>query len=547
MPVVQNCSMGCKLETQMLRRTKRKLIESMNSRFPHHFTNLMHNGLHRLRLTASKYFPRLFRRPFPREMLGDITQGDSKRNAENSPPEDEFIELCSVWAIEFYTPAHMDDLLNNLERLDWPDDESRDPVSWLRQRGVSQFGQAWKPLGLIFPRDARGPSLNSPIRADLPPNVQFAYGDILWFTPSLIAIALEFTFDEKYSRIYDDALRQYKSSFLTATSRGYRIHDPRSQRTSHIEKIRQDTTRHVTDWFSSNLPGLCSAGLLDGEMPTCEFVTLRAANPFPTREEDNSGIVWYLWHLGLSNFHGSWESASMPALRFYPSFDRRYGVKFHSILSINEGSWLSHDGGDDDRNDKWSRIYEMHLRMAGILGLWSVSVLLKGYAEHFRKLRNSRFLRSVRNNSAVNALQSISESVSFSVDIAAVTAELASYEGLKRPLWFEIESFVPRPDESEHLRESDLESLIQRQIIEDANWLRSIDNVVRDHLTQYGTMLGMVEDIHLQNKVTRLTYAMLALTIVLSILTFITVLEKLPWVHSMWKAVAEFFQGLWFS
>ena len=41
-----------------------------------------------------------------------------------------------------------------------------------------------------------------------------------------------------------------------------------------------------------------------------------------------------------------------------------------------------------------------------------------------------------------------------------------------------------------------------------------MDNAVRDHLTQYGTILGIVENIRLQKKITLLTLAMLALTVV---------------------------------
>ena len=229
----------------------------------------------------------------------------------------------------------------------------------------------------------------------------------------------------------------------------------------------------------------------------------------------------------------------MPGLRFYPSSSDRNAGTYHSILSINEASWAEQDPPDENETSRRSRIYNMHRRVSGTLGTWAVRVLLQGYAQHFRKLRNSEFLRSTQHKSTVEALRSIGESVSYSVDIAAVTDELASLVRTNRPLVFEVESFVPRSDTPDYSWKGSLEQLIHRQVGERANWLRSMDNAVRDHLTQYGTILGIVEDIRLQKKVTRLTYTLVALTIVLAILTFITASGHFPWVRTIWNSLSD--------
>ena len=261
------------------------------------FFDLAQDAFYQLRLAASKCFPRYARRPYPRRRLQDIRQSDPKLNAWHTPPANEYIDLYSVWAIEFYTPAHMDELLARLEHLHWTEYDSRNPVSWLKNREVSQFSQAWMPLGPVIPRDVPDPYIMRSLKADLPPNVPYAYGDMYCFTPSLVAIAFEFSFDGRYSRIFDDALRQERESYVTAIPSGYRIHDPGNQRASYIREIRRDTTRLITGWFSKNIPGLCSAGLLEGDFPTCEFVTLRNAQPFPTREEYGGDLQWYLHDL----------------------------------------------------------------------------------------------------------------------------------------------------------------------------------------------------------------------------------------------------------
>ena len=514
----------------------------MKHRLAANFFNLVQDALYQFRCAASVCFPRFISRPYPKGLLRDIRQSDPKLNAEHTPPADEHIDLYSVWAIEFYTPAHMDELLSRLEQLGWTQDESQNPVSWLKHRDTSQFSQAWMPLRPVIPPDVADPNVTGSLRADLPPNVPYAYVDMYCFTPSLVAIAIEFAFDEEYSSIFDDALRQERHSFVTAIPRGYRIHDPGTQRTFQVKTIRRATTRLITDWFSSNLPGLCSAGLLEGDFPTCEFVTSRKVKPFPTKRENDGTLIWYLRHLGLSHSYDSWESADMPDLRFQPSWTHRNNANYHSILSIHEGSWIKQDCPEGSRRDRESRLYRMHRKVAGMLGVWAIGVLLQGYGQHFSKLRNSEFLRETRSKSVIEALQRIGESVSYSLDIAAVTAELASLVRTKRPLGLEVESFVPRSDAPDYWWKGSLEQLIHKQVGENASWLRSMDTAVRDHLTQYGTILGIVEDIRLQKKVTFLTYAMLFLTIVLAILTFITVSDHFPWVRTMWNSLCDLLQ-----
>ena len=511
----------------------------MNHRCATNFLNVAQNALFQIRVGASRCFPRFIRRPYPTSRLQDIRQTDAEQNAKHTPPADEYVDLYSVWAIEFYTPAHMDKLLSSFERLGWTEDDTRNPVDCLKHRNASQYSQAWMPLGPVIPRDIPDPYISRSLRADLPPNVRYAYGDVYCFTPSLVAIVFEFAFDEEHSRILDDALRKERESYVTPIPSGYRIHDPGNQRISHIKKIREDSTRLITDWFSGNIPGLCAAGLLEGDFPTCEFVTLRQVRPFPTREEDDGGFQWYLHDLGLSNSHGSWESSNVPALRFYPPSSYRNTANYHSILSMHEASWGQQGLQDGNGSNRESRLYGMHRRVSGMLGIWAIDVLLQGYAQHFRKLRNSEFLRSTQHKSAVEALRRIGESVSYRVDIAAVTGELASLVRINRPLGFEIEPFVPRPDAPDYWWEGRLEQLIHRQIGENAHWLHSMDNAVRDHLTQYGTILGMVEDVSLQKKITRLTYAMLALTVVLAILTLIAAVGQFPWVQNIWTSLGD--------
>ena len=53
-----------------------------------------------------------------KERLNEFhSEFDQKVNEQTSPPKDEFIDLRCVWAVEIYTPSHIDQLINGLTNL----------------------------------------------------------------------------------------------------------------------------------------------------------------------------------------------------------------------------------------------------------------------------------------------------------------------------------------------------------------------------------------------------------------------------------------------
>ena len=480
---------------------------------------LWYDLVYRVKFLGSKSLPWFIKPPFPKERLAGIRSTDPRLNAQSTPPAGEFIDLCSVWATEFYTPAYRDDLLNSLQRLEWTN-ELRDPVNWLKSRGNNQFDHSWMPLGPILPRDAPNPYLVQPLRAELPQGVRSAKADIYCFTPSLIAITLEFVFEDGFNKAFDDALRQDRRSYVTSINRGYRIHDPGNQKANHINQLRREAVGTVTNWMSVNIPGVFSSGLLDGEFPSCEFLTLSKMKPFPQRTEAAPDFPWYLFRLGLLNSFGTWESDSVPGLRLKPHLDSVGGIPtYHSILSIDQDSWTTASSGKEGQWDRFSQLAEVHGRVAGQLGLLAIQALLRGYAGHFRELRDSDLWTITQDSSAIDTLQTIGEMVSYSVDIAAVTAELRSHIQSRIPLGIEVESFSPTPDTPEDWWSGSLEQVVQRGIGEDAAWLQSMERASRTHVTEYGTLLGTMENIRLQKRIAILTYMIAGLTVVLAVLT----------------------------
>ena len=479
---------------------------------------------YQIRTVGNRCLPSYIRPPYPKARLAEILSTDPSQNEKSTPPEDEVIDLCSMWVTEFYTPAYMDDMLNDLEHLGWNkvDGGARNPVSQLSDYGTSQFGQRWIPLGRIVSRDDSDYYNPRPLSTDLPQQVKYAYGDIYCFTPSLIALTIEFVFDEEYRWAFQEALRQDRESYVTPIeTTSYMIHDPGHQKKDHIEKIRKDAAKVVSNWIENNVPGLFSAGLLKGDFPTCEFVTLNRAIPFPMRTELDDSDTDYLKHLGLNSRYEAWKSAQYPGLRLDP-VARSAGLKHHAILSIKESNWVEQESLGGENQNRESRIYRMHMTMVGILGIWAILPLLRGYADHFKELRKSTLLGYPSDGQFEDALKGISESLSFSVDISAVTSELASYVYERIPLGFDIETFTPCADWPGNTQEASLWGNIHNQIGEYAKWLQAMDDSLRDQMTQYGNLLGMLEDIRLQKQITWLTIVLAILTVVLTVFTILS-------------------------
>ena len=504
-------------------------------------SNIQREVAYQLRTVGSRCFPGSIRPPYPKERLAELLSIDPIRNERDALPEGEVIDLCSMWVTEFYTPAYMDELLNSLEQLGWNKEDGlrRNLVGALMDSGSNQFGTRWIHLGRIMSSDAPDNYLSKPLSAHLPAQVRYAQGDIFCFTPSLIALTIEFVFDEEYRWAFQEALRQYRKSYVTPNETGrYRIHAPENQRIDHIEKIRMDAKKVVSDWIANNVPGVFSAGLLQGDFPTCEFVTLSNATPFPLRTELDDTNIGYLRHLGLLGSFSAWESTKYPGLRLNPS-GRSKVLKHHAILSIKESNWIERDSNGDEQSRE-SRMYWLNMAMSGILSLRAILSLLQGYAGHFKELRTSALLGYPGDGQVEDALRGISENLSFSVDISAVTSELMSYVDRKFPLGFDIETFTPCEEWPGNEPKTSLGGNIHYQIGESARWLQAMESSLRDQMTQFGSLLGMLEDIRLQKRIKYFTYVLTFLTVVLAALTVVSVFD----IQIQWSGINEFITGI---
>ena len=461
------------------------------------------------------------------EALARFRESDPQSNANSSPQEDDYIDLGCTWGIEFYTPAHIENLINGFRAMGWSaDDDShpnRDPVAWLNGLRGRQRGHAWMNLGILKPKDSDLFFHEDMHTVPLPGGVAYASAGIYSVTPSLVSVVVRFVFDDHGASRFDKVMRKNRQTYTVPIKGGIEYRDPNSQKGAEILEIRNRISRQIGCWFSDTLPGLFASGLLDREIPTCEFLTLRQSEPFPSAQQMQLSFHGYLGVLGLGNQFGVWQSKSIEGLKFTMSSWRARSLRYHAILAINEFRHISAMDDFHGSSHRASRLAHVDRVMTSLLCLWSILPMLEGYTEHLSKVRDSAIHASTARPAPANVLNTLGAHVGYSIDVAAVTAELAASVKSRFPLFHDVELFQPCDVEPDS-RVLSLRENLEITIGEHATWLQKTDESLREHLTQYGSLVGAAQNFRMQARITFLTWALLILaaaTLAANVLVFL--------------------------
>ena len=454
---------------------------------------------------------------------------DPDENLETVPAEDERIDLHCLWAVELYTPSFADRLLENLERLGWdqegfPSRES--PASWVRMSRQLPEGGSWINLGIIRSRSDERAWPPRDRTAELPENVRYAAGGLYSITSSLTCIVMKFVFENGCERELEAALRENKITFARRVARGHQICGPRTQKAEEVRSIRYERMVLAMGWFRENLPGIFSAGLLEGKMPTCELVTLREQEPFPNLEDEKRPPQ----HLGILELYfalSGWVSTNVEEFKLALGL-RGKDLEYHSVFALRMS-----DSSNGELFKPYSSVSSFvdstYQQMIGIL---AIRALLEGYSRRLNRLRD-RVTNGIRRPSCrrpYQTLESLLADVAYDVDIAAITSELSSSTSAPLRFSWEIGEFKPlhgrMPGES-------LAGSFCRSVNELASRLQRTDSSLRDHLTQFGALLASTENIRTQRRIFLLSIFVAAVAVASFLATDVGS-GLVDWVQRIW-------------
>ncbi|HKX07482.1 MAG TPA: hypothetical protein VJN67_04780 [Stellaceae bacterium] len=446
---------------------------------------------------------------------------DKEKNLESSPPDGEFIDLHCIWAVEFYTPAHIASLLDGLSKLGWDKDDDRvgsDPISWIRGLRERSHGGGWLNLGpIVRPGDRR--FLSSARQASLPFGIDYATGEIFSLTSSLTCIVIGFVFDEHRSKLFDRAIREPRETYFERHGRGYSIHQPENQKIEAIKSARASFRTDAYNWFRLNLPGLFSSSAGEGELPICEFVTLRSGSPFPHRGSQVKPQL-YLHILDMRDAYEIWRSEDVDGLKFaWPLLRSSDNDVFHSVLVSKEDAFADEQikaYGSTIR----SRLFGfIDARIKGLLSRWALVSLITSLERGLNRVRDSGVFQQSQKRNLLPLLNAVSSLVSRGVNIAAVASELSSFANRPSSFLYEVHPFRAVDEKLYGGRKIALGERLREETTTRAGALGKLDKSVRDLMVQYSGVLAARENIKLQKSLGRLTWVLVILTIAVVLLT----------------------------
>ncbi|MDE2817660.1 MAG: hypothetical protein OXM03_12310 [Chloroflexota bacterium] len=346
----------------------------------------------------------------------------------------------------------------------------------------------------------------------LPTDIEYANAWMYSVTPSLVCIVVCFVFDEESSGMFDRSLRSDRQTFATKAGSGIQYHEPWKQKSDEIGILRERAVSELQCWFSANLPGLFSSGLLDGNIPTCELVTLHEGNPFPSLTEEEGPPPEYLRLLGVSHDLEAWKSKRIPSLKFSVAQDWSKSPQHHSILAANVNRLTESIPDGYSGECRPNRIHFVDSMMWELIAIWAVLPIFEGYSQHLSRVRSSTTLSNTTRQPPVEVLKNLGRDISYSVDIAAVTAELAIHAERQFAHFHDTDPFEPcNPDI--YREKFSLNDYLSRIIGEQASWLQETELSIRSHLTQYGALIGATESVRVQKRVTLLTWVLVMLAL----------------------------------
>lgn len=355
---------------------------------------------------------------------------DPQLNDESRLPDDEAVNVQSIWVAEIYTPSKVPGLLRSLNRLGWDKGDSRGSLEeynvsdWVRSGRASSFGGAWMNLSAIV---RPGEGWIHSREAPLPSGVKFATAGLHSLTPSITVACFQFVLDEEKRTDLTRVLRRDFHSRIERTKRGYRFPDPKNLKIQALREARRDLRAHCWSWFQEHLPGIFADGLADGTFPTLDLLTTETAIPFDVPH----GQVFHMWALGLDHESDAWSFDAAPELRLRMPRSWDETEQAALVLAVRKADFfaskerLSGYGDGDESLCHW-----LAHCIEGNLVMWAALRAIVGYQEQLGTLRDAAQVTGESTADAIERLTAARRSLlSTNTDAHIVATEiLTEYE-----------------------------------------------------------------------------------------------------------------------
>lgn len=447
-------------------------------------------------------FPNVIPNPYGDEREYFRTQ-DREDNAQTSLEDGVEVKLAAFEVSEIFGPNEINSLYEALERLGWDRDRtfSRDSnIAWLRKQRL--YGsEGTLPLGYVHRTKDAKKYVGVRYTADFPLQFASMLVDISQVTPSVTCLTVCFVLNDVASLGYEAAINtpQKTTRYPKRGSRSYTIKQVVHMKEDSVERVRNEYRRLGISWVKDNLPGFFSARCEESHFPTAEFIDLKGFTPFDKNE--SKGRDWKHWarFLNIDNFHDSWVSSSIPALRF--SLEPRRGDKLpnHMIVGLRWDALTDENKKHYSEESLGSRTYFARERLGGITSKYVLSCYLSEVIREIKEVRQALGSDIVRKGSS-SGMQRISTHFHNSIGNTAIAREvlvLSKNDASFR--WnasgFNLQSFHENEDSPFDIS-SGLKSVLSRL----SSSLIDEDRDTREFLSQISSAIGAKESVSAQRR-----------------------------------------------
>lgn len=445
---------------------------------------------YRLELLRHRLQPGRWLHPSHRGSLAYERAGDEEENRKTTPGPNQSVDLRCLWAVEYYTPFHTEQLIGALRKLGLDTQSlggmSLSLVDWYLKFRSHPGTNGWASLGRLtrgnqapFGRIRPGP---------LPPFAQSVELGLFNVAPSVAAITASFALDEVQGGRFEKELRTDRATFFRPIHRGQSIVSPHSQKHKAIEQVRLRLGEETRRWFSEHLPGLFASGQKGVSPPVCEFLVLRGAEPFANASLD--GMT------GLLEINDSWhafEADEWAGVRFFPTPMGDRDSK-HAVLAAREETLEPLDKKGYG-NDRGSHAAYFDRGMTELMVQWGAIAVLDCFEQRLSLVRDLSVTWTRRNaGRTLGELQALTRE---SLDLSTVCRDfigLANEWPAQHPRF----RAVTQVGRSKRERLSDSWG---RRIAISARRLLEEDAGIKSLVVQHGNLLTARENLRLQHSV----------------------------------------------
>ena len=422
---------------------------------------------------------------------------DGRYNQEIRTPPDEQINLQCIWAVEFYTPRHFEDLSKNLSKLDealalsGPRDATLS--QWFEQSQREPFGQRWADLGLLKRPGTKFPSSGRDRTVELPPGVAYATGSIASVSSRIKYAVIRFVLQPDFSAAFQTELNTYRHTEITYMPYGANIKDPALVKRQNIDQTRIELSKNASAWFKQHLPGIFTDRLSTNLIPICEYIKLNIGDPFPELYPHTPPSPRYLRAMGLGPSFVTWQHRSDPRIKFSMT-----GISSnlpHQHCTVTFTKCLTHRQIEPKKtDDQWmSPDFVIDKTIQNVLPIWSALAMLEQYEEQLNAMRDAQIHSNTNRHRSITALETLGQALTWTGDIEGAADDIS--EIVEREPGYEL---VRTPARSENTSPSLLAADLNMMVIERTQRVKTTLKQVRRELLHHRETISISASIRLQ-------------------------------------------------